>query len=556
MPPLPKIRVGALLDLIEQLRYTPREALKRDIARAEALAGEIDPGLTYPEDWVVFRVTGYRPDMDEPANIVGDALRADLSALVERLSDLASLSADDIGGETVSLDELAERWNVSHKTIERYRKRGLVAHRVSDENGRTRLAFRAETVERFEREQEGRISAAGRFTRIPPDVELEMIRRAEEERRSHDRSLSDAASVIARETGRSHEAVRQVLQRHDRESDRPIFDDPPTLSARDKRAIHRAMRRGIEPSQIAERFRRSRASIIRLYNEHRAELLRSLDLDAPVGADFRKADARSTLLGREPVREVPMGGVPTNVAQVLIAAKEAPVPIGVEESTRAIAYCYLRAETKGLVETLTTSAPDAKVIDECETMLRWAARLKGALLRAQLPVVVRTVREQLPLEIERLPTERAGRILTDAIDAAGSAIDHFDPFKGGRLAAPVGLAVHKLAAERAKEIVPTPGRARPLTRDRMAASVPDFTLRACPWQAWLEPDPRIGTVLTSLEESDAMLLADRFALRGHPPHTLREIAERLDLPRMHAAQRLRVALRRAIERARKLDSAS
>ena len=551
MPPLPRVRVGALLDLIEQLRYTPREALKRDIARAESLAGEIEPGLTYPEDWVVFRVTGYRPDMDDPANIVGEALRADLSALVERLSDLAGLTDEDINGQTCSLDELAQRWNVSHKTIERYRKRGLVAHRVSDDKGRTRLSFRLETVERFEREQEGRISAAGRFSRIPPDVELEMIRLAEQERRSHGRTLSDAAAHIAERTGRSHEAVRQVLQRHDREAERPIFDDPPALSDRNKRAIHRAMRRGLEPSSIADRFSRSRASIIRVYNEHRAELLRSLDLDAPGGAGKKDADA---VLSPAPVRSIHLERAPADVNEVLERAAKAPVPIGVEESTRAIAYCLLRHRARLIASELTTSAPEAERIDECETMLRWAARLKAALLHAQLPVIVRTVREQIPEQIERLPTADASALIGGAFGAAGEAIDHYDPHKGGRLAAPVGLAVHQFAAERARALAPTPGKARPISREQRAALVPDLNRTACAWQAWLEPDARIADVLPMLDEADAVLLADRFALRGHPPHTLREIAERLDLPRMHAAQRVRVALRRAIDRARKLDS--
>ncbi len=91
MPPLPRLRVSALGELAKQLRFAPREALLRDIERAEALAGEIDPERTYPEDWIVFRITGYRARIDEPAQVVGAALLGDLSALLRRFAGAAGM---------------------------------------------------------------------------------------------------------------------------------------------------------------------------------------------------------------------------------------------------------------------------------------------------------------------------------------------------------------------------------------------------------------------------------------------------------------------------------
>src|SRR5688572_23587481 len=107
MPPLGRMVVTALEDLARQLRFTPREALLRDIQRAEALASQIGPDAVYEEDWIVGQVTGYRPKMDNPASVVGQALLADLSAFVERLSAAATLTPADLPPGSVEPDTLA-----------------------------------------------------------------------------------------------------------------------------------------------------------------------------------------------------------------------------------------------------------------------------------------------------------------------------------------------------------------------------------------------------------------------------------------------------------------
>ncbi|MCH9057549.1 MAG: CoA transferase [Planctomycetes bacterium] len=175
MPPLPQLRSPAIKDLYEQLRFAPPRALKRDIERAETLAGEVDHDTTYPEDWIVFRVTGFRPEIGQPRMTEGAGLLADLSSLVERLSHDARLSQDELDGDGfLDAATLCRRWGVSRKTIDRYRRQGLVARRVRTEQGRSVLMFASGVVETFERTHGRPISRAGDFTRIAPD-ELERI---------------------------------------------------------------------------------------------------------------------------------------------------------------------------------------------------------------------------------------------------------------------------------------------------------------------------------------------------------------------------------------------
>ncbi|MBL8759427.1 MAG: RNA polymerase subunit sigma-70, partial [Phycisphaerae bacterium] len=67
MPPLPRLRVSVLADLAEQLKFTPRDAARKQLEHAEDLLHAVDAESTYPEDWLVARITGYRPDLREPA---------------------------------------------------------------------------------------------------------------------------------------------------------------------------------------------------------------------------------------------------------------------------------------------------------------------------------------------------------------------------------------------------------------------------------------------------------------------------------------------------------
>jgi hypothetical protein len=216
LPPLSRIHTPVLEKLAHDLRFAPREALVRDVARVEELAGDIDPAGSYPEDFVIFRITGYRPTSSAPELLKGAALLADLSALAERMSEAAGMSSAELGtDEWVALDALAERWNVSRKTLDRWRREGLIARRVLGGAGRPALVVMNSVVERFAAGHGAAIARAGGFSRIPPELESRMLRRARVYRARFGCSLNQAAVRLAERFGRSPEAVRQLLKRHD-----------------------------------------------------------------------------------------------------------------------------------------------------------------------------------------------------------------------------------------------------------------------------------------------------------------------------------------------------
>ncbi|MEZ6235618.1 MAG: hypothetical protein R3B68_15640 [Phycisphaerales bacterium] len=213
MPPLTRMVVPALEDLARQLRFAPREALLRDIERAESLAGEVLATSTYDEAWVIARVTGYEAKLESPAIILGDALLADLPRSWT-CPTRPRLGEPDLPEGWLDTEALAARWSVSRKTLDRYRKRGLVARRVIGSDAKVRLAFTPDIVGAFEARQGRTIAKARKFTRIRRDRGEDHPASRAVPVREFGCSLNEAAAAWRR-FDRSHEAVRQVLQRHD-----------------------------------------------------------------------------------------------------------------------------------------------------------------------------------------------------------------------------------------------------------------------------------------------------------------------------------------------------
>ena len=85
--------------------------------------------------------------------------------------DVASMGSDGV----LSIEELASRFNVSTKTISRWRAHGLVA-RSHDVGGRKRVGFLASDVERFVSDNPLRIERGSRFSQLSTEELRQLIR--------------------------------------------------------------------------------------------------------------------------------------------------------------------------------------------------------------------------------------------------------------------------------------------------------------------------------------------------------------------------------------------
>ncbi|MCA9304065.1 MAG: hypothetical protein KC996_08085 [Phycisphaerales bacterium] len=547
MPAVSSPRTECIARLADELCYASKPTLVRHLARIDGLAPNIEQDGLYPEDWIIFRVTGYRKEINDPALIPGSALLGDLSALAERLSEAASLTKEDIGPNAHSVHSLMERWGVSRKTIDRYRRLGLIARRIDGGKGVRTLAFLPDAVDWFEQCNSERLGRAAKFSRSN-NQEIQRIERWA--RRYRDRlgwSRSRTASRIAERTGRCHEGVRRILLRLDEHRETPIFPEPGPPSDREQLFALRAYNRCIPTAAIARRTNRNTPAVRRAINAARYDVL--LDC-APEPPHTTSPIPDESALETEPMRSG-LAVEPCTDLSALIRHMRIKQPTVVyEEHTRATGYRVLMTRASALLASLEPTRLSSVKLDELETSLRWASRVKAALLSTQLPAVLTTIENHIGGPIDSLQPQRAASILLESIRVAASALERYDPTHGGRLAAPVGLALTRFATRLPDAVAPI-AEGRATRRITPGFEIPDWTRSVALWQRYLDPDPRIEANLAHLDERDQTVLTQRFGFAGTPPHTIDHLATVLDLPRVQAARALRRVYRRGLLAARK-----
>lgn len=519
MPRLSRLHVGALADLADQLRFAPRARTLAQLAAASALASEIAPEQTYPEDWVVFRITGYRPELDSPALIVGAALRGGLSAFVERVSDRAELQESDLP-PFLHIDELTRRWGVSAKTIERARRQGLVAMRYTDGTGVVRLAFTEQAVERYEEANQDRLREAAAFNRIPDAQSRRLAEIGIRAMRRFGWSLNAAAESLAKRSGRGRETMRQLLQRTIDPADRASG----ALAPRERRVIDRAVRRAVEVRVIATRYDRTPAAIRLIANQRRLSRIKR----------WRLPDAEA--MPEVPaVSSIEQFQAPATIGRFLSLAGSTGKPDAAIERTLATAHRALLLRAGYIASTMNRSAPRAGALDRAEADLRLASILRCSLVGSELALVRDTIEGRLGAPIGALAPAHAVLAHDAAIDALIGAVALFDPSRGGRLAASAGLAINKALApvERVIREQPDP---RGGSAETSQTSIDDWTTRSAPWNTWLDLPEGFRLRVSGLEEPAATAIALLHGLDSRAPMTPAEIAESLGISKVAASR--------------------
>ncbi len=558
MPAWPKLKVRVLADLAEQLRFAPRSAVVKDIGRAVRTIDVIDPSQSYPGEWVVFRVTGYRGEerSGELATIPGALLRAEWPRFVERLCAQSRLRAEDLAsfGPGISQAELLARWNVNRKTLERYRSKGLLALRVLGLRGRSELLFPAAVVGRYEKENAPALRRARVFSRVDASGRERIARRAAKLAARAKVSRSRLAAHLARRTGRAKGTIARLIP-PSRAQGRAASRQGPSARAR----LLEAWDRGAGVGDLARRARKSRAAIIRSLSLARAVRIENWDPSSRVPR-AKLAPGRpplAAIAGCFPLAaEVATPAVESDLGSLLdsMSIREIVPPERERELVLAHhALVSLAARSIG-------GARSVEALDTAETALRWVFKLRAELVRAHRAVIIESIgalagpsEPSAGFDLRRLDPAVLVSALAAGVSAASGAIEQFTPLEtarrgiGGRLAAPVGLAVGKALAEWAVLHAEDMRRAGERTamgravRSLEAIGAPDWAMSVCPWTEALSPMLRADLSGLPADVAEILMLRDgRDATR---PHSIGEIAERIKVTRARAAERVQAALR-------------
>ncbi|MFM7071533.1 MAG: helix-turn-helix domain-containing protein [Planctomycetota bacterium] len=277
----------------QQVRFAPRHKKMDQLNRAERLIAEIDGSREYTYEYLCYRITDFRPPASWNSAVSGADLKHDLRLFVEDVSESANLKAEEVGEPVHTVHELSKMFNVSVKTIQRWRDQGLVSRRFLF-NGRRRVGFLRSSVERFVARNKRRVERGERFSQMSGEEREKLIERARRLAAAGG-CPSEVARKLARQSGRSVETVRYTLWQFDHEHpDLALFPERKTwLTPEQRERLYERFTAGESVEKLAGELNRTRSSVYRVVNEMRAARIAELPLDTFPARSFHAKGRRS-----------------------------------------------------------------------------------------------------------------------------------------------------------------------------------------------------------------------------------------------------------------------
>jgi RNA polymerase sigma factor (sigma-70 family) len=536
--------------VIRWYRDSQQQASRGDLLlrmdAAERLIPSIVLGDSYPAAEILSYVDGKPTPEAGNRKIPGHDLVNDLRLLVEDLSDMVDLAAEAVGEQVFTVEELAKQFNVSTKTISRWRALGLVSRRMVFD-GRKRVGFLRSSVDRFIKNNADRVERGSRFSQLTDEQRDEFVARAREMAHAG-RGQGEIARLLAERTGRSVETVRAALRAYDAEHPEtaifPAGSGP--LTDVQKNNIFRAYRRGVSVDKLCRDYNRTKTTVYRVINEMRAERIKELPLDYIDNARFARKGADNTILG--PMPEVEQGRKarrPSGLPPYLASLYEIPLLTREQEQHLFRLYNYLKYKAVKLRDQLDYEHPKSSLMDEIEALHEQIVDTKNQIARCNLRLVVSIAKRHVK------PDQNFFELVSDGNLSLLRAVEKFDYARGNKFSTYASWAIMKNFART------IPGEYR--QRDRFRTSYDElFDLtqenRGNPMveeTAQQDRITKIQRVLARLDDRERQIIVGRFGLdHSKEPQTLKEVGEELGVTKERIRQieaRALTKLRQAVQ---------
>jgi len=536
----------ALKQLTEQQkRYAPLDKRVEQMDRAEGLLTQLEASRDYRYPELCEAITGFRTDKYPDLIVTAAELQHDLPLFVEELSTSLNLPVEKAGQPVLTVDELSEKYNVSTKTVDRWRKRGLVSRRFKFGN-RSRVGFLLSSVDRFVNEHVAEIERGTKFTQLSEVERLDIVSKARRLAR-HGACPAEVGKRLARWFNRSQETIRYTLKQYDEEHpDNAIFPDASApLSDERRQDVYQKFVNGIAVDTIAQEYCRTRASVYRIVEEVRAENLLSAPVDYMDNPEFHRPDAERVILGPPPAVDKKSGVVkaPPGLPPYLASLYSVPLLTREEEGYYFRKMNYLKFKAAELQKQVADRRPKTSELNDIEKLIEGAVEVKNFLIRSNLRLVVSIAKRHMK------PTSNFFEMVSDGNMSLIRAIEKFDYSKGNKFSTYASWAIMKNYARSIPAEHKVLDRFRTGNDDVFRFSEDERGSQFADEATNLRQHQMIMSILGNLDERERAIIVHRYGLeRGSEPETLEQVGTRFNVTK----ERIRQIESRAMSKIRKI----
>jgi RNA polymerase primary sigma factor len=521
-------RIDIIAELARQMEFTPTEVRAAQLTSAEHLLHEIDPGKAYPPDFVVYRITGYRPKSAISDQLTGLALQHDLGLLIERVSDTLDVHTASIAEPVLGIEDVTEKFNVTSKTIQRWRRKGLPARRFLFGDGKRRVGFLLSSVERFLNAHQEQIAPEANFSIVEDGERAEIFRRA---RRLAESGSCDEeiARRIARKLRRSPLMILHTLRKHDAENPRgAILEDSPGVNEEERSQIARMVKGGAKLREIAQRMAKPRAAVYRAILDARLNRLIARKvkfIDDPLYHAEDSARVIEEIIPREEIAPAPVGEearAPRDLPPQLSALYRTPLLSPAMERALFIKFNFEKYQFVSLRRKLEPQSARVRDVNELDRLLRRASETKNRIVQANLRLVVSVARKHWR------PGLNLTELVSDGYVTLMRAVESFDVHKGNRFSTYATFALMKGYARS----VPLMQAAK---RGTSSLEIVDVADRGNREDVMLHRD-EVRQMLNRLDDNEREIIRAHYGLGRDQPETFEEVGKRLGMTKQRARQ--------------------
>ncbi len=539
-----RFRLDTLAQLSRQMAFAPQDVRREQIAAAEELLYLIEPAKAYPIEFVIYKITGYRPRSVGRELLTGMALQHDLGLLIEQVSTTLELQTGTISEPVLCIEDVCERFNVTSKTIQRWRRKGLAARRFVYGDGKRRVGFLLRSVERFVEAHGEQVAGRANLSQVG-DVELAEILRRARRLAGCGCPVSEITRRVGRIMNRSPLAVLHTIKKHD---ETILNGAGREIAEQEKVAVVKAARDGNGQSvvQLAAQMQLPRWAVYRAVMDDRAGRLlkkRTRFYDDSLYHQDDAADAINAIVAQEEI-----GGqvsreelrVPRDLPPYLQELYRTPLLSKSKERALFLKFNFHKYQFAHARRRIDAERVHNRDLTRLEAILADAAATKNQIVRANLRLVVSVARKHVRPGVGLLELVSEGNLVLMR------AVEGFDLHRGHRFSTYATLALMKGFARSVPQMV---AATRRNTGDSEAlAAVPDSRI-AQRTDRLLERD-QVKQLLSRLSDRERDVLAAHFGLgASREEATYAQVGERLGLSKERVRQIEQTALAKLRENA-------